>query len=141
MVTREDWAKAFLKKHRWPIMERNLVALIAWEAAEGGPTGARFNPLNCTLKMAGSTAFNWNGGFPVQNYVSLEQGLEATVKTLDGEGLGYGPVRQGLRDNDHPRVTLAAVEASAWGTGGLARSIVDDVKNSYHQYADQPIGQ
>lgn len=141
MITREEWAKAFLERMGYPVKDRNVVALICWEAAEGGPTGAKFNPLNCVQPMPGSTAFNWNGGFPVQNYVSLAQGLDATKRTLDGKGHGYARIRRGLRDNAPSRDTLAGVEASDWGTGGLARSIVDDVRRSYEQYASQPIGQ
>jgi hypothetical protein len=55
---------------------------MSWEAAEGGAWngGARYNPLNTTEPMSGATNFNSVG---VKNYTSWEQGLNATVKTLE----------------------------------------------------------
>lgn len=140
MTTREEWARALLRLLDCPERPRNLTALVAWQAAEGGPSHsqAKWNPLNSTQTMPGATDFNTVG---VKNYVSEDQGLEATVKTLHGKGHGYEPILERLAKNSRPRTTLSAVEASDWGTGGLARSIVDDVKAHWEAYANVEIGQ
>lgn len=145
-ITREMWAQSFLRWCGFPYEgirgRRNMVALIAWQAAEGGPEApqAKFNPLNTTRRMPGSTDFNW---VHVQNYTSESSGLEATARTLFETNpiFGYTPIINRLRRGARPRSTLDAVESSSWGTGGLAKSIVDDVKRSYDYYADKPIGQ
>lgn len=144
MVTREEWAKSFLTWIAAPVTTRNLVALVAWQAAEGGPPypQALWNPLNTTLKWGGSWSFNWVG---VQNYPTESTGLEATGRTLlltkDANGPLYDEIYKRLRRSAKPRSTLDAVEASNWGTGGLAKSIVDDVKRHYDAYSQVPIGQ
>lgn len=139
-VTREMWARSFLKWAGWPTNQKNMVALIAWQAAEGGPSApqAKWNPLNTTRKMPGSTQFNWVG---VQNYVDQEQGLNATLLTIKESGYGYEPIVRRLKRGANPRRTLDAVERSSWGTGGLAKSIVDDVRRDYDDYGGQAIGQ
>lgn len=51
--------------------------------AAGRPHG--FNPLNTTFNLKsdkGMTNFNKNAGYPVKNYSTFENGLTATVKTL-----------------------------------------------------------
>lgn len=135
-VDREQWANSFLRYMGLPQSYRNQIVLICWQAAEGGPNGATWNPLNCVQPMPGSTFFNVLApGIGVQNYVSQMSGLEATAKTIHGKNHGYEPILDGLTHSRRPRKTLAAVEASDWGTGGLAKSIVDDVKRHYAQYA------
>jgi hypothetical protein len=141
MVTREEWARSFLKLAGWPESRKNLVALVAWQAAEGSPDNppqAKWNPLNTTQPWAEATVFNSVG---VRNYASKEDGLNATLRTINGSGHGYEPIRRRLKRSANPRRTLDAVESSAWGTGGLARSIVDDVKNSWEAYSGKAIGQ
>lgn len=143
---RGDFAVALLKELGYPETWRNKVALVSWMAAEGGPSvdgswnppQARFNPLNTTLRMPGSTDFNW---VLVQNYTSFKQGVEATAKTLRGRRVGYGLIRRHLRRNHEPIRTLRAVERSDWGTGGLALRVLPGVKDNYDDYADKPIGQ
>jgi hypothetical protein len=62
-----------------------LWALGGWMVAESGSekcdgvSGARFNPLNTTLMVPGSTPFNSVG---VQNYATYGDGVRATVETL-----------------------------------------------------------
>lgn len=142
MVNREEWAKKFLEYCDFPVRRRNMVALMAWMAAEGSPQQAQatWNPLNTTKVMPGSTQFNY---MRVQNYTSLNQGLEASKKTLFDEPAiaGYKPVITCLRDNARPRETLRHLVRSWWGTSHLAVEIVDDVKNYWNSYADAPIGQ
>lgn len=138
MVTREQYARAFLARINAPRLRRNLWALVAWMQAEGG--NARFNPLNTTLKMPGSTDYNSVG---VQNYVTLDQGLEATVRTLtygaEHNLFGYRPIRRRLRLCRFAAYTLTAVENSAWGTGGLALQCLPGVKRDWDHYRNLPI--
>lgn len=140
MVTREMWAKSLLKWMDLPESKRNLVALIAWQAAEGGPqtAQARWNPLNTTQPWPGSSTFNWVG---VRNYATESDGLAATAQTFKTPFVGYELIVKRLKNSAKPRRTLDAVEQSRWGTGGLAKSIVDDVKKHYSQYANVLIGQ
>lgn len=140
MITREEWAVSLLRWMGFPVKQRNLVALIAWQAAEGGPQvqQAKWNPLNTTQPWPGASDFNWVG---VKNYASQSDGLNATAKTLYTPGQNYEPIVKRLRRNARPRRTLRAVENSNWGTGGLAPQIVDDVKRHYRDYADAVIGQ
>lgn len=67
-----------------PGTQENATALVAQCQAEGSPDtskdgGAKFNPLNCTVKRRGSTNYN---DVPVQNYTSWAQGVEATASML-----------------------------------------------------------
>lgn len=139
-ITRVDWAKLLCGWMHFPKNEENLWALVAWQAAEGGENGAKFNPLNTTLIMAGSTKFNPTG---VQNYTSLEQGLEATSRTLRQKAHpSYAPIRHSLLVGKPAHITLEFVEASEWGTGGNALKILDDVKAFWKRdYAFVPIAQ
>lgn len=140
MVTRGQFAEQLLPLLDAPVTQRNLWALVSWMQAEGG--NARFNPLNTTKKMPGSTDYNWVG---VQNYTSLQQGLEATAETLnygaDRDLYGYKPIRRRLRRTAFARDILRAVEESQWGTGGLALRCLRFVKRNYQAYSAKPIGQ
>jgi hypothetical protein len=140
VVTREMWAHSLLKWMGLPDSERNIVALIAWQAAEGGPPNdqAKWNPLNTTQPMPGADDFNW---VHVKNYPSETAGLDATAKTFKTPNQGYEKIVKRLGRSARPRRTLKAVERSAWGTSGLAKSIVDDVRNHFDQYAKVLIGQ
>jgi len=117
--TRGQFARALLPRLGAQVTTHNTRALMAWMQAEGD--AGRFNPLNTTKKMPGSTNFN---GVGVQNYASFEDGVQATADTLNygaKRGLyGYHAIRHCLRINAPARRTLRAVERSEWGTGGLA---------------------
>ncbi len=140
MVTREDFARRLLDAIDAPVTQRNLWALVSWMQAEGST--ATFNPLATTQEMPGATNFNSVG---VKNYKSLEQGVEATAKTLNygaDRGIyGYKPIRRRLRRNAWADWTLRAVEDSIWGTGGLALRCLPGVKRHWNQYRNLPIGQ
>jgi hypothetical protein len=128
--TREDFARALLPKIGARATKRNLVALVAWQRAEG--IAGVWNPLGSTLDMPGATDFNSVG---VKNYVSFLQGVEATARTLNygaDRGLyGYRAIRKRLRGNSFAWLTLRAVEKSAWGTGGLAKRVRGDVLRNW----------
>lgn len=138
--TREDWARAFLKRIDAPVTKRNLVALVSWQRAEG--TAGKFNPLGSTHAWPNSTIYNWVG---VRNYHTFEDGVNATAETLnygaDRDLYGYRAIRKRLRGNSFAWLTLRAVEKSAWGTGGLAKSIRGDVLRHWDFNRRQPIAQ
>jgi hypothetical protein len=140
MYTRKDFAEAFLKELGAPVTKRNLWALLSWMQAEGN--AGKFNPLNTTQEMPGATNFNSVG---VKNYTSFEQGVEATVDTLnwgaDRDKFGYKPIRRRLKKNAWARNTLMAVEDSMWGTGGLALQCLRFVKRSFESYSNKTIVQ
>lgn len=141
-VTREMWARSLCRWMGWPEKRRNLIALVAWQAAEGGPGArqARWNPLNTTMPYHGSTLLPGNPA-GVREYLNETDGLDATARTFLTQDQGYEKIVNRFERNARPRSTLAAVEASSWGTGGLARSIVGYVKRNYDLYANAPIGQ
>jgi hypothetical protein len=136
VVTRAGFAKRVLNALDAPVSQRNLNAMVAWETAEG--TTAKFNALATTKRMPGSWSFNSVG---VQNFPDLPTGVEATFLTMLEDGHGYEPIVARLRSSAPAKSTLAAVEASAWGTGGLALRVLPQVKRDFDQYGNRPIGQ
>lgn len=113
-VTRGVWAGALLDRIGAPRCDDNVAALIAWQVAEG--TDARWNPLATTMPHAGSTTFN---SASVRDYPSLEDGLDATIATLEtgAPEWGYERVLGDLRGCAPAATTLDAVNASAWCRG------------------------
>ena len=138
-MTRAEWAKMILPRWGAPVTRRNKIVIASWIQAEGGT--ARANPLNCIWPMPGATLYNQVPG--VKNYVSLEQGLEATARTLnygaDHHQYGFRPIRHHLRSNSPAAVTLEAVEDSQWGTGGLALRCLPGVRAHWDDYRNRPI--
>jgi hypothetical protein len=137
-MTREKWATEFLKELGAPVTMANLHALVSWIQAEGGD--ASWNPLNTTLDADGATEYNWVG---VKNYPDFATGITATVETLnygaDHNLYEYKPIRHNLMASRRAGLTLRAVEASTWGTGGLALRCLPWVKKSWNSYSSQPI--
>lgn len=125
LPTRGEFARRFLHGIKAPITDHTLAAMMAWMQAEGD--AGRFNPINTTQDEPGATDFNSVG---VKNYVDWHQGVKATVKTLDfganHREFGYQPIRAHLRNSDQPLAVVEAVERSAWGTGGLARRVLEE---------------
>ena len=71
---------------------------------------AAYNPLNTTLKLAGSHPVTPIG---VQAYTDWEQGLLATVKTLAQSNMGA--ITSSLARSASADETLRAVGGSPWG--------------------------
>ncbi|MEO8476910.1 MAG: hypothetical protein ABI572_07640 [Actinomycetota bacterium] len=113
-VTYEAWASGFLNRLGAPRCDENLLIVVAWETSES--TAAAFNPLATTHAMEGATDMNSVG---VKNYVSLDQGLDASRDTLTGgaESYGYGSIVDSLRACAPAEATAAAINASAWCRG------------------------
>jgi hypothetical protein len=97
-----DFAKAVLEKLGAPVTDANIKSLSTWEKREGGNwnNSAKYNPLNTTQKEQGASNMNKEG---VKAYTSWEQGVDATVATLqngkysdvvaalkNGNGLSHG---------------------------------------------------
>jgi peptidoglycan hydrolase CwlO-like protein len=129
------WAGLFLRAVGAPGCQANLITLVAWQYSEF--TQAAWNPLADTLAMSGSTTFNSVG---VQNYVSLDQGLQATRFTLvNGPAFGYGAILSDLAGCADPMSTARAINASMWcrGCAGGAYVVNDipKVEANYDLYA------
>jgi hypothetical protein len=121
-MTPKDFAKALLNGINAPITDNNMQAIIAWEALEGGhySNDARYNPLNTTWKMPGSKNFNNLGnGVGVQSYVSWDQGLDATLKTIK-MGL-YSNIREKLMISAPADDTLSEIDKTPWGTHNMGK--------------------
>ena len=133
------WATAFLGRIGAPIARNNLVAIVSWETAEF--TMARWNPLATTYPMPGATAFNGSG---VRNYVSLSQGLQATIATLRASGHGYGAILSDLAHNADPMSTARAINASDWchgcANGRYVIDLVPVVERYFESYARSRAG-
>ncbi len=111
-----SWAKALLQKLHMPVTGANVAAVTAWELAEGGHwhNSARFNPLNTTQTMPGSTSMNSVG---VKAYTSWAQGFAATLKTLNNGY--YEGILAALRRGDDAQAVADAVATSPWGTNSF----------------------
>lgn len=137
MTSRADWADMLLKRGGWPVVTTNRLALEAWIEAEG--TKARFNPLATTQAMTGATNYNSTG---VKNYASLEQGVEATYKTLTRKlssgAYRYQAILAELKAGNSAMRLTKAVDASPWGTK-LAYAIYLNIIQRYVDRSRLPI--
>jgi hypothetical protein len=113
-VTPTTWAQALLRALGAPASAEDLRAIVAWEQAEGGhwANSALHNPLNTTQREPGSWPMNAVG---VQGYPSWDEGMTATVTTLDNGR--YPGVLAALRAGSCAPCVADAVGASPWGTG------------------------
>ena len=110
-ATYRPWASDFLAYERVPTCTQNEILVVAWELQEG--TSARYNPLDTTLPLPGSTNYNSVG---VQNYGSWSQGLQATALSLSlgATVFGYGRVVADLAACAPALTTAQAIAASNW---------------------------
>lgn len=133
MTTRAQWASALLNLLRIGPTRLAIDKLVAWQTGED--TEAAYNPLATTWGhgSAGADDFNSAG---VQNYATEQEGLLATLHTLQepgAEGYGYDLIIGRLgTDCPIPRF-IEAVVGSAWGTKTLPTVITDGMR-------DHPIG-
>lgn len=118
-MTRGAFAKRLAKELDIPFTVHNRIALATWMQTEGGD--AWFNPLNTTQDMPGATAYNWVG---VKNYVSAEQGIDATVKTFRYRGHGYERILRSMRINAPARKTVRIIGGTDWGTGQTLMAVI-----------------
>lgn len=117
--TPQTWAVAVLNKLGYKATPGAVKALVGWQAAEGGHwnNSARYNPLNTTQPEPGYETFRsvGQGAADIGIYKSWQQGIDATVKTL--ENGRYGGILAGLRSGDAGAVANA-IGSSPWGTNG-----------------------
>jgi hypothetical protein len=118
------FGKAIARAIGAPYTQELDIFLRAWAQAESGTVdkaGARWNPLNATVHEAGSTDFNSNNGFPVQNYATWQDGVTAISSTLlNGK---YPDLVDQMRGGKATGMAKALV-ATPWGTGALVSTIV-----------------
>ena len=72
----------------------NAVLIVAWCVAEGSP--ASCNPLDDTQVMPGSWPLKGNSA-NVQNYTTLDEAMEAYLRTLEGPDYGYPAIAEQLK--------------------------------------------
>lgn len=111
-VTRGQYLHKLLAELDAPKTLHTRRAMATQMQSEGGE--ARYNPFNVTLKTANSWNYNWNGGFPVQNYATLDEGIAATAQILRQEN--FAPVLHALRENYSARRIIKIIGRSPWGT-------------------------
>ncbi|MEX0874540.1 MAG: hypothetical protein WD646_00035 [Actinomycetota bacterium] len=130
-----EWASSFLGSLGAPAIRNNMIAVVAWEAAEG--TQATWNPLATTKDMPGATRYNSHG---VKNYLSKEQGVEASILTLRLPNRGYEPVIARLRAGAEAMKTAEAIRDSLWCSGCAGGTYVvgfiEAVTRYYDRYAN-----
>lgn len=114
-----NFYREILSRLGLPQTSENLLFMEAWRKAEGGK--ASFNPFNTTMKAPGATNYNSVG---VKNYLSKEQGIDATVRTLQ-KGY-YTEIIAALRRGDDATACASALAKSPWGTGALAQKILNN---------------
>jgi hypothetical protein len=124
------WGVERVRRHGRSVIHPNdVLSMMSWAQAEG--QAGRFNLLNCTQVEAGSWDFN---GVHVQNYSDFGTSQKAHAHTLNyganHDEHGYGEIRHALRRHASPSVVAAAVEASAWGTGGLMSRVYEQTPNA-----------
>lgn len=133
-ITFGEWAGHFLRALGAPASRANLVVVVAWETAEY--TEATWNPLATTMSMPGATTYNSHG---VKNYSSMEQGIEATIKTLRRPGHGYERIVAGLLSSADSMSTGEAIRDSDWcrgcAGGRYVVSLIPAVEQYYDKYA------
>lgn len=111
MATRGAWANDFLHALGNAAPSEDTQKLVAaWTRAEN--TQAKNNPLATTFNTDNATQFNSAG---VKNYPTREEGINASVRTLQGNFPGYGALEQALKNND-PARALASGGFDTWGS-------------------------
>jgi len=127
-LTDKNFYMKLLQSLGAPVSDENMKFMYAWRQAEG--KGGKNNPFNTTWNLNGSTTMNSDG---VRNYLTLEDGMVATVKTLKNGR--YGCILNGLR-NDIGAANIAKCESlKTWGTGDLVAKVV----SSYNSGANPNI--
>jgi hypothetical protein len=119
-----DFYKQILSGIGAPITDNNMTYLYAWRQSEGGT--ASFNPFNTTQRAEGADNYNSHG---VKNYTSAEQGVAATIKTINNGK--YESIVNSLRMDRLPMETAEALVASPWGTSELIKEVISGYEAGY----------
>jgi hypothetical protein len=122
--SREDFAAAVIKGLGGTPTPQSIANMVMWEGKEGGnwSNTAKFNPLNTSYQEQGSTNFNTGkSGSGVQAYLSWQQGVDATIKTLTGAHAadrGYTNIVKSLTSGGASNADFfKLMQASSWDAG------------------------
>lgn len=115
-----DFANALLGELGLPDTQTNVNNIVGWENSEGGNwhNTATFNPLDTTQQEPGSHVMGGGNSSGVQAYTNWQQGLDATVQTLQAGDYGYPGILSALNTNQGWLGFRQSVENSAWGGVG-----------------------
>jgi len=116
-VSDKNYYERLLDNLGAPKSDENIKFLLAWRQSEG--KAGKFNPFNTTHKMPGSTRFNKAG---VQNYLTLEDGFIATLKTLKNGR--YSCIIDGLKNDIGANEIAKCDSLKTWGTGDLVAKVL-----------------
>lgn len=112
----DEWVTALLKSLNAPVTAANKKSLAQWIVRETPwPPVASFNPMNTTYNMPGATNFNSVG---VKNYANEQQGMQATVLTLQG---GYPRIVAALKSGNGLCGQGLGAEFAKWSGGGYTQ--------------------
>lgn len=127
-----DFANALLGELGLPDTKTNVQNVVGWETAEGGNWNntAVDNPLNASQPEPNSTNFNGGNGPGVQAYPNWQEGLNATVSTLQAGNDGYPQILTAL-NTSQPWLNFAtAVQNSSWDKNHYGYSLTTDNPSS-----------
>jgi len=116
-TTDENFYKKLLENLGAPVTDENMKFILAWRQAEG--RGGKYNPFNTTHKLKDSTRMNSVG---VQHYKSAEDGMIATLKTLNNGR--YNCIVNGLRNDIGASEIAKCQSLKTWGTGDLVGKVI-----------------
>ena len=136
-VDTSDFSEKLLKKFGTNITTEKLMWLRAWTKKEGG--GGMYNPFNVVSgnnrrTIAGldrsETNYNQNGNYPVQNFDTLEEGLNYTAHHLTRHQTGLMKVMMQPNPTIADFKSVASRSTSASSRGLM--SVIDSVVNEYN---------
>jgi len=144
--TPNDFANVLLGRLGAPDSPDNVADIDAWEKMEGGnwSNPDAYNPLDTTQSEPGSESTNGNG---VQKYTSWNEGISATVATL--ENGDYGSIVSDLQQGNVPISQFSELnELATWGTqvGGwpsasdLSGGYTPSVESSLYYAGSEGVG-
>lgn len=118
-----DFANALLGALGMPDNKTNVNNVVGWETVEGGNwhNTAKFNPLNTSQPEPGSTNFQTGqSGSGVQAYTNWQQGVDATVQTLQNSdpNYGYSQILLDLNTSQPWSNFSSALKSSSWDGSG-----------------------
>jgi hypothetical protein len=110
--TPETFAAEVLSRLGVPASAANMNFMTSWMSAEGGNwnNSASYNPLNTSQQMPGELGTMGSQG-NIRRYANWEQGLQATVKTIQNGR--YSGIVDALKHSD-ANGAVAALKASPW---------------------------
>lgn len=117
--TPTDFANALLGALGVPDTKTNVANVVAWENTEGGHwhNPDKYNPLDMSQPEPGSHPTNSSG---IQAYSSWQQGIDATVHTLEAGNYGYSNIITALNSNADWNSFVDGISKS--GMGGIPKA-------------------